>query len=135
MLRQHLTVPIDPPDRVINRADIDLYQGSGLQLTLDVVNDDGDPVNLSGIESVRSHIRRYPGAPELAAEFTVNLDDLATGRVTLTLDPAQTRPLVGVYAYDVKWLDPTPVPMDPNGITGFFVGGAVTVDAEVTTHT
>jgi hypothetical protein len=130
MLRQHETVTEDH-DANVPRADLAVYAGSGFELTLDVVDVDGDPVDLTG-RTVRSQIRRYPGADELAAEFTVDLVDAAAGRVILTLSPADTTPLVGIYAYDIKWQDPTPTPLDPTGTTSFFVAGRVGAEAEVT---
>ena len=130
-MRDHLTVVEDPPGYTIPRFDLDMYQGDDFELLIDVVDGDGMPVDLTG-RTVRSQIRRSPGAVELAAEFDVDLTNAATGRAVLTLGNADTAPLVGVYRYDVKWNDPTPIPADPDGMTSFFATGSVTVDAEVT---
>ena len=126
MLREHVTVVEDLTDNEVPRARLYGYQGSGLEVTIDVVDVVGDPVDLTG-RDVRSQVRRYPGAPELDAQFTVDLTDAAVGRVRLLLGPADTRPLFGVYRYDVK----TSLPTVPAG-TSVLVAGSLEVDAEVT---
>lgn len=130
-MRDHLLVTEDPPVYSIARFDLDIYQGDDFELLIDVIDGDGAPVDLTG-RTVRSQIRRAPGALELAAEFDVDLTNAATGRVVLALPSAASAPLVGVYRYDIKWNDPTPIPADPDGMTSFFATGSVTVDAEVT---
>lgn len=85
----------------------DLYidQGADFETTLDLVADDGTPINLSGYSFI-SQIRKSYYSANATANIAVVVTDSANGNTKLTLDSANTANIFpGRYVYDVLMKD------------------------------
>jgi hypothetical protein len=102
------------------RRDIVIRRGDPYPHVINGQNADGSPKDLSGTWAAQ--IRRYPDADEVAATFTVDASQAASGTVVLSLTEEDTAALVpGGYVWDVQWSG-----------HGTPIGGAATVTADVT---
>jgi len=83
------------------KVDLVIDQGSTFTTTINLLDNNGDPLNLTGYTGI-SHIKKtYTSTTNTA--FTVAI---ANGSVTLSLSAAQTANIVqGRYVYDVKLTD------------------------------
>jgi hypothetical protein len=78
-----------------------LDQGSNFTILFRYLDDDGNPIDLTGYHA-RSQMRRsYYSAN--ATTFSTNISDSANGNVTLSLNANTTANLkIGRYVYDVE---------------------------------
>jgi hypothetical protein len=84
-----------------------LYQGDtyNLPITLTYSDTNATPIDISGWV-FSSEIRDYPGSPYLIGSFTITVIDAPTGKINLSLSPAQTMTLPHNCAYDVTVTKP-----------------------------
>ena len=76
---------------VPNAVDLALYAGDEVSFTVVVTNPDGTQRDVSGLAIAQIRASRADTDP--AATFTVDDTDAATGRLVLTLDPADSAAL------------------------------------------
>jgi hypothetical protein len=85
----------------------DLYidQGADFETTLDLIADDGTPINIVGYV-FSSQIRKSYYSSNATANLKVVITDAANGNTLITLDAANTSNIwPGKYVYDVKMKD------------------------------
>jgi hypothetical protein len=85
----------------------DLYidQGADFETTLDLIADDGTPINIVGY-AFSSQIRKSYYSSNATANLKVVITDAANGNTLITLDAANTSNIwPGKYVYDVKMKD------------------------------
>jgi hypothetical protein len=82
-----------------------VYQSRSYTLRLTIKDKaTGDPIDLTG-STFASQLRRYRSSTDVAAAFTFDLTNAATGVVVMSLSPAQTAALApGPYRWDVDQL-------------------------------
>lgn len=77
-----------------------IYRGATLSLLLELVaNDEVTPINLTGLGPFTCQLRKKPEG-ELVAELDVAETDLANGKITLSIDHADT---VNLPVCDPVW--------------------------------
>lgn len=82
-------------------SDIFIDQGSTYASTIDVLDPNGLPFDLSGY-SARGQIRKTYASAN-AIDFTTNINDPESGKVNISLSATQTRVMKsGRYVYDVE---------------------------------
>lgn len=88
------------------KANISIDQGSTFTTTLDLTDENDDPINLAGY-TANAQIRRWYSSTNAAAVFTANTGtNTAAGVLTLSLTANQTSNLeFGRYVYDVNVAD------------------------------
>lgn len=105
------------------KSNLVIDQGSTYSVTLDLTDENGDVIDLSGYVA-NSQIRKWYTSSTPAATFTTSIN-ASSGELVLTLTANQTSNLVaGRYVYDVE--------LDNNGIISRIVEGIVTVTPQVT---
>jgi hypothetical protein len=105
------------------KANLVIDQGSTYSVNLDLTDENGDILDLTGYVA-NSQIRKWYTSSNPAATFTTSIN-VASGELTLSLSANQTSNLVaGRYVYDVE--------IDQNGIVSRIVEGIVTVTPQVT---
>jgi len=105
------------------KANLVIDQGTTFSVNLDLTNEDGDVIDLSGY-TANSQIRKWYTSSTPAATFTTAIN-AASGELVLSLTANQTSNLVaGRYVYDVE--------LDQNGTISRIVEGIVTVTPQVT---
>jgi hypothetical protein len=105
----------------------DLYidQGADFETTLDLIADDGTPINIVGY-AFSSQIRKSYYSSNATANLKVVITDAANGNTLITLDAANTSNIwPGKYVYDVRMKD------SANTITRV-VEGIITITPGVT---
>lgn len=91
-------------------ADVGYYsivinQGSTFDLEFTLLDDDGNPVDLTGT-SVRGQIRKTYSSTTPVATFTLVGTLSSDGRVLLRLSATETANISsGKYVYDVEWVN------------------------------
>ena len=107
------------------KANLVIDQGSTFSTELNLTDENGDPLALSGY-TANSQIRKWYTSTNAAAEFTTSINT-ASGVITLSLTSAQTSNLVhGRYVYDVEINDTA------TSEVSRIVEGIVTVTPQVT---
>lgn len=82
------------------KANITIDQGSSFETTLDVTDDNGDPINLTGYTGAAQMRKHYTSSN--AYSFVVSINPSA-GVVTLTMSANATANIVsGRYVYDCE---------------------------------
>lgn len=105
------------------KANLVIDQGSTYSVVLDLTDENGDVINLTGY-AANSQIRKWYTSSTSAATFTTSIN-AASGELELSLTSNQTSNLVaGRYVYDVE--------LDNNGVISRIVEGIVTVTPQVT---
>lgn len=106
------------------KANLVIDQGTTFSVTLDLTDDNGDVLALSGF-SANSQLRKwYTSTNSTAFATSINV---ASGQITLTLTDTQTGALTaGRYVYDVELTDTS-----SNAISRV-VEGIITVTPQVT---
>jgi len=85
---------------VISNLYID--QGTDFSAVIDVVDANGDVVDLTGY-TVAAQIRKTYGSSSATASFTATVSSAASGKITLTLTDTVTAAIdAGRYVYDVN---------------------------------
>lgn len=106
-----------------SKANLVIDQGSTYSVNLDLTDENGDVIDLTGY-TANSQIRKWYTSLTSAATFTTSIN-AASGELTLSLTANQTSNLVaGRYVYDVE--------IDQNGVISRIVEGIVTVTPQVT---
>lgn len=83
------------------KANLVIDQGSTFSASLNLTDENGDPISLSGY-TANSQIRKWYTSATPAATFTTNVDE-ELGKITLSLTSDQTSNLeFGRYIYDVE---------------------------------
>ena len=86
------------------KANLVIDQGSTYSTDLELTDENGDALNLSGY-TANSQIRRWYTSTNAAATFTTSIN-VASGTITLGLTANQTSNLTfGRYVYDVEITD------------------------------
>lgn len=107
------------------KANLVIDQGTTYSTTLNLTDDNGDPLNLSGFYA-NSEIRKWYTSSHVAATFSTSIN-VSSGQITLTLQSYETANLVaGRYVYDVE------ITEQSTGTISRIVEGIVTVTPEVT---
>ena len=106
-------------------AELSIDQGSTFLSTVDLVADDGTPINLTGY-TLASQIRKSYYSLNPTANLTITVLNAAAGNVTISLDAANTSNIrAGRYLYDIK--------MQSNiGVVTRIVEGIVTIYPQIT---
>lgn len=105
------------------KANLVIDQGSTYSVSLDLSDENGDPLELTGF-TANSQIRKWYTSLNAAAIFTTSIN-VASGELTLSLTSDQTSNLIaGRYVYDVE--------LNQNGVISRIVEGIVTVTPQVT---
>lgn len=105
------------------KANLVIDQGSTYSVNLDLTDENGDVIDLSGY-TANSQIRKWYTSSTAAAVFTTAVN-AASGELTLSLTANQTSNLVaGRYVYDVE--------LDQGGVISRIVEGIITVTPQVT---
>lgn len=105
------------------KSNLVIDQGSTYSVVLDLTDENGDVINLSGYVA-NSQIRKWYTSSTPAATFTTSIN-ASSGELELSLTANQTSNLVaGRYVYDVE--------LDNNGVISRIVEGIVTVTPQVT---
>jgi hypothetical protein len=105
------------------KANLVIDQGSTYSVNLDLTDENGDVINLSGYTS-NSQIRKWYTSSTPAAVFTTAVN-ATSGELTLSLTANQTSNLVaGRYVYDVE--------LNQGGVISRIVEGIITVTPQVT---
>jgi hypothetical protein len=105
------------------KANLVIDQGSTYSTDLELTDDNGDPLVLSGY-TANSQIRKWYTSSNAAASFTTSIN-VESATITLTLTANQTSNLVaGRYVYDVELTSGSEVSR--------IVEGIVTVTPQVT---
>jgi len=106
-------------------AELTIDQGTTFESTLDLVADDGNPINLTGY-AFSGQIRKSYYSSTPTANFTISVSDLVNGNLVISLDATTTSKIpAGRYLYDVKMTDTA------NTVTRI-VEGIITVTPQVT---
>jgi hypothetical protein len=105
------------------KSNLVIDQGSTYSVTLDLTDENGDVINLTGYVA-NSQIRKWYTSTSPAATFTTSINAVS-GELDLSLTANQTSNLVaGRYVYDVE--------LNNNGVISRIVEGIVTVTPQVT---
>ena len=105
------------------KANLVIDQGTTFSTDLNLTDENGDPLQLSGYTAT-SQMRKWYTSTNAAATFTTSIN-VDTGVVTLSLTPFQTNNLTaGRYVYDVELNDGSTVSR--------IVEGIITVTPQVT---
>jgi hypothetical protein len=105
------------------KANLVIDQGSDYSVVLDLTDENGDIIELSGYVA-NSQIRKWYTSSTPAATFTTSIN-ASSGELQLSLTANQTSNLVaGRYVYDVE--------LNSSGIISRIVEGIVTVTPQVT---
>jgi len=105
------------------KSNLVIDQGSTYSVVLDLTDENGDVINLTGY-AANSQIRKWYTSSTPAATFTTSIN-ASSGELQLSLTANQTSNLVaGRYVYDVE--------LDNNGVISRIVEGIVTVTPQVT---
>ena len=106
-------------------VELTVDQGSTFENSLDLLNDDGTPYNLTGC-SLSSQIRKSYYSSNATANLTISIVSAVNGNANITLNSATTTNITaGRYLYDVKLTDAN------NNVTRI-VEGILTITPQVT---
>ena len=104
----------------------DLYvdQGTDYCTTMDLANDDGTPINVTGY-TFSGQIRKSYYSTNPAANLAIVVLDSANGNVSITMTSAVTANITpGRYVYDIKMTD-------TSNVTIRIMEGIITVTPQV----
>ena len=100
-------------------------QGTDFESTIDLVEDDGSPVNVSSYVFT-GQIRKSYYSSSPTANITFSIINAANGNVKMSMNAATTSNIVaGRYLYDVKMVD-------SSNTTTRLVEGIITINPQVT---
>lgn len=86
-------------------VELDLDQGTDLSYDLDLTNDDGSPIDVTGF-SFTSSMRKSFYSRSVTANLTITIADAANGNVVLSMNSnTSTTIRAGRYVFDVKQKD------------------------------
>ena len=106
-------------------AELTMDQGATFESTLDLVDDAGQPINVTGY-SFSGQIRKSYYSSTPTANLSISVSDQANGNLIISLSPTLTANIAaGRYVYDVKMVDTS------NTVTRI-VEGIITVTPQVT---
>ena len=106
-------------------TDITIDQGTDFESTLDLIGDDGTPIDLTGYQ-FSGQIKKSYYSSTVSANITITVPDAANGVTYLKITAANTANIpAGRYVYDVKMVDTS------NTVTRI-VEGIVTITPQVT---
>ena len=106
------------------KANLVIDQGTDYSTVVNVTDDDGYPINLTGYTG-RGQIRKHYTSSN-AVSFAVSVSNTEGGQLTLALTATQTSKMVaGRYVYDVEVVSSA-------NIVSRIVEGIVTLTPEVT---
>ena len=87
------------------KANLDVDQGTTFSVELNIYDDIGDVLNLTGY-TINSQMRKWYSSINAAATFT-SFVNVSSGVITLSLTANQTGNIVaGRYVYDVEAVSP-----------------------------
>jgi len=106
-------------------AELTVDQGSTFDTSIDLVADDGTPINIAGYTFL-GQIRKSYYSSNPTANLTITISDSANGNIAVTLNAATTSNInAGRYLYDIKMTDTS------NTVTRI-VEGIITITPQVT---
>jgi hypothetical protein len=106
-------------------VDLTIDAGTDFATTIDLIADDGTPINITGY-AFNSQIRKSYYSVNAAATLMVSVVDGANGLASITLDAPNTSIIFpGRYVYDVLMID-------NNNVKSRVLQGIVTVTPQVT---
>lgn len=89
-----------------NRQDFELMAGDSRQLALQVLDEAGGVVDISGA-TVTWKLAAWPGAPTAIVTKTCSVTDGPNGKFNFTLAPDDTKDLDGSYYHEARVKDST----------------------------
>jgi hypothetical protein len=105
------------------KANLLIDQGTDFATSIDVTDDDGDIVNLTGYSGAAQMRKHYTSTAQTAFIVTINASD---GAVTLSMNSATTGAIAGGrYVYDCELTS-------SSNVVSRLVEGIVTVNPQVT---
>jgi len=106
--------------------ELTIDQGTSFSASIDLANDDGSAINVTGY-TFSSQIRKSYYSANSTANLTVTVTNAATGNILLRLDSANTSNIkAGRYLFDLKMANNT-----TDSVTRI-LEGIVTVTPQVT---
>lgn len=106
-------------------VELDLDQGTDLSYNLDLTQDDGSPLNVTGF-IFSSSIRKSYYSTTVTANLTVTVANSVAGNVLLSMNSATSANIkAGRYLFDVKQKDAA-------NVTTRIIEGIITVLPQVT---
>jgi len=106
-------------------VELTVDQGTSFENTLDLLNDDGTPYNLTNC-SLTGQLRKSYYSSNATANLTINVITAANGNANITMNAATTTNITaGRYLYDIKLTDAN------NNVTRI-VEGILTITPQVT---
>mgnify|MGYP000435024928 CR=1 FL=1 len=94
---------------------IEMFAGDTKKITVTVKNNSGTIVNLNGLENAKLQAIEVPTGrakkntlPKIIKEMgdgSVNVSNAANGEIVFTINPDDTRNLVGNYYYEIEITD------------------------------
>ena len=105
------------------KAHIQIDQGANYSTSIDVTDDNGDPVELTGYTGAAQMRKHYTSVTSYAFTVTINAGQ-GTVDLSLTANTSNTIP-AGRYVYDCELTD-------SNGKKSRLVEGIVTITPQVT---
>lgn len=105
------------------KANLVIDQGSDWDTTIDITDEYGDPINLTGYTGQAQMRRHYTSVSYYSFDVSINAP---TGEVTLFISANTTNGITaGRYVYDCELTD-------PNGKKSRVIEGIVTLTPQVT---
>jgi hypothetical protein len=106
-------------------TDLTIDQGTDYETTLDLIGDDGSPINVAGY-TFKSQIRKSYYSSNATANLVISITNAANGNTKITLSAANSANIpAGRYVYDVRMKDAA-------NSTTRVVEGILTVTPQVT---
>lgn len=106
-------------------VELNIDQGTDFNFDLDLTNDDGTPINITGY-SFSSSIRKSYYSSSVTANLSVAIANAVSGNVIFSMNSATSSNIkAGRYLFDVKSIDAA-------NSTSRLVEGIITVNPQVT---
>jgi hypothetical protein len=106
-------------------TDLTIDQGTDFETSLDLIADDGTPIDITGYQFY-SQIKKSYYSSNVAANLVVIVTDAINGNTLISIDAANSANIFpGRYVYDVKMIDST-------NTVSRVVEGIVTITPQVT---
>jgi hypothetical protein len=108
-----------------NQVELFCDQGSDFSYQIDLNNDDGSPLNVTGY-TFKSSIRKSYYSSRVTANLTVTLISAVNGNVQISMNAATTANIkAGRYLYDVKMTD-------TQSVASRVIEGIITIYPQIT---
>lgn len=89
---------------ILERQDFEMFSGNTKSITVVVVEEAGEPVNLTGALAIDWHLKRAPGARlslvKKSLDDGIMITDAISGEFEISLDVQDTLSLGGTYYHE-----------------------------------